>query len=912
MCVAILRTLAIIASFMLRIFVSFVITLLALDLLGCSAAHHAPPPQAVQNVAAHPATQAAPLDPRALLPLDQIGPQATLQAPATQPSDPPSVEAVRLFAQAHIAELDENIPGAIDLLKKAVKLDPTSFQLHYTLGQLYLGQAPYNNDSIHELEEAASIEPDHLELQTNLGRQYLAKNDGAAAMIYLRLATQTSEYKLADASSVIADFFLAGALEKQGYDQAALTVYQRLAARLRSPSMAMRMDRQTEVLLDHVGALSAQIAELLQKLRRYDQAAAAYREAVQSDPGNFELRAHECSCLIAGGKNEQAAAAATECVMKLGATPQTLDLLREVYRSFGRDSDAIDALSRLYRQHPNQRSLLYALTDLMSSSGRADQADRLLAEAARKKPMDGAILARRFEIRRASGDIKGAAQLLVETSADHPEMADDVAPLWAKLTIPGAADRLRIAGVKALTASSHAQAAKLFWLSRAQRGAHRDAAARDALEQAVNLKPPFAPAFRDLVDVLWPDQDVTAAAKVEASSKLADRAASAGDQSLAAEVKGLALLHQNEPAKAAQQFADAIKAGGKSPDLLLSRAQALRSSGDDHGFESLMWKLISDWPTLRDPYLELYAYYLKASAASQAQRVLTAWFSNDPQSALARELEAREEIRAGHLEIADRIYARLLSDHPDDPEVLEAVQDYYRQTDRTNDFLHRLEQLRGKDPKNLTLAIALAETYSQANRNSDASRVLDETRKSAADDADVLYILSGLYAKIGQKQTAQQVLADILKLDPTHAGASNDLGYSLADDGKNLSHAESLIRQAIAIEPHNASFLDSMGWVLYKLGRFAEARGYLDRAIGPPNSAAESEADPVVLDHRGDVLYRLGDHAAAASDWKKAAQKIADAKDEREDLHDLRLQLLEKQKQLSAGKPVSVPPTGGQ
>src|SRR5437763_17150804 len=102
-----------------------------------------------------------------------------------------------------------------------------------------------------------------------------------------------------------------------------------------------------------------------------------------------------------------------------------------------------------------------------------------------------------------------------------------------------------------------------------------------------------------------------------------------------------------------------------------------------------------------------------------------------------------------------------------------------------------------------------------------------------------------------------------------------------------------------------------MGWVLYKLRRFAEARRYLDRAIGPPQSAAESEADPVVLDHRGDVLYRLGERDAAASDWKKAAKKIADAKNGRDDLRDLRLQLLEKQKQLSAGQTVKVAPVGG-
>ena len=68
---------------------------------------------------------------------------------------------------------------------------------------------------------------------------------------------------------------------------------------------------------------------------------------------------------------------------------------------------------------------------------------------------------------------------------------------------------------------------------------------------------------------------------------------------------------------------------------------------------------------------------------------------------------------------------------------------------------------------------------------------------TAPDDADVLYIISCIYSRIGQTQTCEQILADLLKIDPTHAGACNDLGYSWADQGKNLQQAETLIRQAI-------------------------------------------------------------------------------------------------------------------
>ena len=122
----------------------------------------------------------------------------------------------------------------------------------------------------------------------------------------------------------------------------------------------------------------------------------------------------------------------------------------------------------------------------------------------------------------------------------------------------------------------------------------------------------------------------------------------------------------------------------------------------------------------------------------------------------------------------------------------------------------------------------------------------------------------------------------------------------------NLDEAETLVRRAVESEPQNASLLDSMGWVLYKLGRFHEAKGFLDRAVGGVLPA--SEVDPVVLDHRGDVQYRLGDHLAAGTDWTRAMERIEKLKNERDDLRELRLQLTAKQQQLQSGQPVSVAP----
>src|SRR5437763_5103772 len=119
-----------------------------------------------------------------------------------------------------------------------------------------------------------------------------------------------------------------------------------------------------------------------------------------------------------------------------------------------------------------------------------------------------------------------------------------------------------------------------------------------------------------------------------------------------------------------------------------------------------------------------------------------------------------------------------------------------------------------------------------------------------------------------RKQERVQVLAEVSRVDPSRAAACNDLGFCWPEEGINLDEAEILVRRAVESEPQNASFLDSMGWVLYKLGRFHEAKGFLDRAVGGVLPA--SEVDPVVLDHRGDVQYRLGDHLAAGTDWTRA------------------------------------------
>ena len=110
-----------------------------------------------------------------------------------------------------------------------------------------------------------------------------------------------------------------------------------------------------------------------------------------------------------------------------------------------------------------------------------------------------------------------------------------------------------------------------------------------------------------------------------------------------------------------------------------------------------------------------------------------------------------------------------------------------------------------------------------------------------------------------------EVLERLLESQPHDPGVNNDLGYTWADRSEHLDRALKMIRLAVAAEPLNGAYLDSLGWVYYKMGRFDDACTYLSRA-----TQLRSGQDAVVQDHLGDAEYRRGAQAAAPRPWPKA------------------------------------------
>jgi tetratricopeptide (TPR) repeat protein len=120
----------------------------------------------------------------------------------------------------------------------------------------------------------------------------------------------------------------------------------------------------------------------------------------------------------------------------------------------------------------------------------------------------------------------------------------------------------------------------------------------------------------------------------------------------------------------------------------------------------------------------------------------------------------------------------------------------------------------------------------------------------------------------GDYTEAVKYLEKSLELDPNFAPSANHLGYMWAERGENLERAKELIARALKVEPESDAYLDSMAWVLFKLGKPREALPFMLQAVKLAGQAGTPDA--TLFDHLGDIHAALGDYAAARKAWIEA------------------------------------------
>jgi len=189
--------------------------------------------------------------------------------------------------------------------------------------------------------------------------------------------------------------------------------------------------------------------------------------------------------------------------------------------------------------------------------------------------------------------------------------------------------------------------------------------------------------------------------------------------------------------------------------------------------------------------------------------------------------------------------------------------------DRIEEARDHLQNVRADTRREKSLLVqAEGELLAGEERYEDAMTVytvaLDEEY-----DADILYSRAMLAEKMDRLDILERDLKEIIENDPDNAQALNALGYTLADRTNRYQEAYEYIKRALEASPNDFYILDSMGWVLYRLGRLDESVKYLQRAL-------EIRADPEIAAHLGEVLWVMGDKERARDVWETALQETPD------------------------------------
>ncbi|MBI4890453.1 MAG: tetratricopeptide repeat protein [Acidobacteria bacterium] len=163
--------------------------------------------------------------------------------------------------------------------------------------------------------------------------------------------------------------------------------------------------------------------------------------------------------------------------------------------------------------------------------------------------------------------------------------------------------------------------------------------------------------------------------------------------------------------------------------------------------------------------------------------------------------------------------------------------------------------------------IALAQVYEKQKNHAEMAKAIDkagELSKTPEETETIHFMRGAMYERQKKFDLAENEFKQVLKLNPESASALNYLGYMLADRNVRLPEALEMVRKAVDLEPNNGAFLDSLGWVYFRMNRMDEAVEQLKRSL------ERSSRDPTVHEHLGDVYQGMDNLKDAITQWERS------------------------------------------
>jgi len=435
---------------------------------------------------------------KALLPLESIPPSVELAAPKAKPDRAIPPQAVKHYLAARDLFHQWRNAEAIAALEEALRYDPGSFDCRLLLGRAAL-RAGNAGQARNHLREAAKLRPDDVTCQYLLGWLALKSKDVTEALRRLRLALLCSNAAPRRAETLLARFRLGEVLLEQGYLSAAIKELEAFEEAVAEPRGAFWRNRELITLVRSRRALpSMMIGQAALVLRRYDQAAEAFKRALTFEPGNPRTKGRYAQALARGGHREEGLRLAREMALAKGTTAAGVELLGWIYKDAGRPKALIDELRKLLAEHPDRGDLWVMLADTLIAFGRKDQAEQVLRESMKNAPKRVSAYVRLAKMLTDQGRAPEAVRVLADAVAagpvTHVGVLRAVARLGSKTqTIRGLVDQ-----ADRILASDEKNHALCYVMGMVAFHGDRQELAIRCFNRTAGLKKDFLPAYLSL------------------------------------------------------------------------------------------------------------------------------------------------------------------------------------------------------------------------------------------------------------------------------------------------------------------------------------------------------------------------------------------------------------------------------
>ncbi len=188
----------------------------------------------------------------------------------------------------------------------------------------------------------------------------------------------------------------------------------------------------------------------------------------------------------------------------------------------------------------------------------------------------------------------------------------------------------------------------------------------------------------------------------------------------------------------------------------------------------------------------------------------------------------------------------------------------YSQENDNENALQYLKKSVEINPNDLNATMAYSFSLQQTNQNDEALKYLERALRIDPENVQAFSLMGMIYDGKDMFNKSDSIYDIAVSLDSTDILTLNNYAYSLAERGVKLDKALKMVKVAVDGDPENSSYLDTMGWVYFKMNKFEEARDYIEKAIKFDGGNA------TLLDHLGDVYYKLNQKEKAKEFWEKA------------------------------------------